>query len=124
VLDSPGFNERVFADDSLYPIALLVEEMKSEDTEVRINAMRQLRKIAAALGADRTRKELIPFLNGVSTVLRGRRRLPINTLPSDGGAGVFFKGIAQNRGCVAHFKSMLLWLSLQNKSRTMTRCCS
>jgi len=44
--------------------------MKSEDTEVRINAMRQLRKIAAALGADRTRKELIPFLNGVSTVHR------------------------------------------------------
>jgi serine/threonine-protein phosphatase 2A regulatory subunit A len=54
------------ADNALYPIALLVEEMKSEDTEVRINAMRQLRKIAAALGADRTRKELIPFLNGES----------------------------------------------------------
>jgi hypothetical protein len=50
--------------DALYPIAVLVEEMKSEDTEQRIAAMRKLRTIARALGAERTRKELIPFLNG------------------------------------------------------------
>lgn len=57
--------------DDLYPIALLTEEMNSEDTEVRINAMRQLRKVAAALGPERTRKELISFLQGASYVASG-----------------------------------------------------
>lgn len=49
--------------DALYPINVLVDDMKSEDTEVRISAMRKLKVVAAALGAERTRKELIPFLN-------------------------------------------------------------
>lgn len=48
----------------VYPITLLVEEMKSEDTEARIVAMRKLRVVAAALGPERTRRELVPFLNG------------------------------------------------------------
>ena len=38
--------------------------MKSEDTEARINAMRKLKVIAQALGPERTRKELVPYLNG------------------------------------------------------------
>lgn len=45
-------------------MSVLVEEMKSEDTEARIAAMRKLRTIARALGPERTRKDLIPFLNG------------------------------------------------------------
>ena len=44
----------------------MVDEMKSEDTEARINAMRKLKIIAQALGPERTRKELIPYLNGAS----------------------------------------------------------
>ncbi len=49
----------------MYPIALLVEELKSEDPEVRIGAMRRLTYIGKALGPDRCRSELIPFLNGM-----------------------------------------------------------
>lgn len=48
--------------EQLYPLAVLMEEMKSEDAETRINAMRRLSTVAEALGPERTRKELIPFL--------------------------------------------------------------
>lgn len=48
----------------MYPISLLMEEMKLEDTEARIKAMRKLKTIAVALGPERTRTELIPFLSG------------------------------------------------------------
>jgi hypothetical protein len=49
---------------ALLPIAMLLDEMKSEDVEARINAMRKLQTVAAALGPERTKKELIPFLAG------------------------------------------------------------
>jgi serine/threonine-protein phosphatase 2A regulatory subunit A len=48
--------------EGLYPIALLVDEMKSEDIETRVNAMKRLKTIAVALGNERCRTELIPFL--------------------------------------------------------------
>lgn len=48
----------------MYPIALLTEELKSDEVETRIKAMRRLRTVAQALGADRTRAELLPFLRG------------------------------------------------------------
>lgn len=51
-------------DGGLYPISLLIDEMKSEDAESRIAAMRKLRVIAGALGPERSRTELVPFLNG------------------------------------------------------------
>ncbi|KAF1332530.1 Serine/threonine-protein phosphatase, partial [Globisporangium splendens] len=50
------------AEDEVYPIALLTEELKSDEVETRIKAMRRLRTVAQALGADRTRSELLPFL--------------------------------------------------------------
>lgn len=50
------------ASDELFAVALLVDEMKSEDNEVRVAAMKRLRTIARALGAARTRAELMPFL--------------------------------------------------------------
>ncbi len=65
----------------LYPIALLVEELKSEDPEVRIAAMRRLQYIGKALGPERCRGELIPFLNGRPTpppLLRAPSR-PLST---------------------------------------------
>eukprot|EP00301_Raphidiophrys_heterophryoidea_P000782 c10389_g1_i1.p1 GENE.c10389_g1_i1~~c10389_g1_i1.p1 ORF type:complete len:603 (-),score=174.90 c10389_g1_i1:429-2189(-) len=43
-------------------IKLLVDELKSEDITVRINAVKRISTIAVALGPERTRQELIPFL--------------------------------------------------------------
>ena len=49
---------------SITPIGLLIDELKSEDQKRRINSIKNLTTIAIALGPDRTRKELILFLNG------------------------------------------------------------
>lgn len=49
--------------DSVDGIALLVQEMKADDTEQRINAMKGLRTVAEALGPERTATELVPFLS-------------------------------------------------------------
>ena len=48
---------------SLYPVAILIDELKNEDVQLRLNSIRRLPSIAVALGVDRTRDELIPFLN-------------------------------------------------------------
>eukprot|EP00275_Glaucocystis_incrassata_P002177 EC124941.1.p1 GENE.EC124941.1~~EC124941.1.p1 ORF type:complete len:164 (+),score=5.06 EC124941.1:143-634(+) len=50
-------------DDTLYPIAVLIDELKNEDMQLRLNSIRRLGTIALALGEQRTREELIPFLN-------------------------------------------------------------
>ena len=50
--------------DEIYPIAVLVDELKHEDVVLRLNAIRRLSTIALALGPERTRSELIPFLDG------------------------------------------------------------
>eukprot|EP01017_Pseudomicrothorax_dubius_P017045 TRINITY_DN1934_c0_g1_i5.p1 TRINITY_DN1934_c0_g1~~TRINITY_DN1934_c0_g1_i5.p1 ORF type:complete len:499 (+),score=139.99 TRINITY_DN1934_c0_g1_i5:144-1640(+) len=44
------------------PVAVLIEELKSENIKKRVNSVRQLSTIAGALGKDRTRTELVPFL--------------------------------------------------------------
>ncbi|OQN97565.1 hypothetical protein B0A48_16719 [Cryoendolithus antarcticus] len=49
--------------DELYPIAVLIDELKHDDVLLRLNAIRRLSTIALALGPDRTRDELIPFLD-------------------------------------------------------------
>lgn len=49
-------------DASLYPIAVLLDELKNEDLNLRLNATRRIKTIAAALGPERTRIELLPFL--------------------------------------------------------------
>lgn len=51
-------------DEALYPIAVLIDELKHEDVVLRLNAIRRLSTIALALGAERTRTELIPFVDG------------------------------------------------------------
>ena len=48
----------------LYPIAVLIDELKHDDISLRLNAVRRLGTIALALGTERTRDELIPFLDG------------------------------------------------------------
>jgi len=46
----------------LHPLAILIDELKSEDVVLRLNAIRRLSTIALALGPERTREELVPFL--------------------------------------------------------------
>ncbi|EGZ24751.1 hypothetical protein PHYSODRAFT_325833 [Phytophthora sojae] len=43
-------------------MTLLTEELKSDEVETRIKAMRRLRTVAQALGPERTRSDLLPFL--------------------------------------------------------------
>lgn len=50
-------------DEPLYPIAILIDELKNDDIQLRLNSIRRLSTIARALGEERTRKELIPFLS-------------------------------------------------------------
>jgi len=50
-------------DEPLYPIAVLIDELKNEDIQLRLNSIRKLSTIARALGEERTRKEMIPFLS-------------------------------------------------------------
>ncbi|KAJ8126620.1 hypothetical protein O1611_g7019 [Lasiodiplodia mahajangana] len=52
------------ANDELYPIAVLIDELKHDDVLLRLNAIHRLSTIALALGPERTREELIPFLDG------------------------------------------------------------
>uniref|UniRef100_A0A2K5MQJ7 Uncharacterized protein n=1 Tax=Cercocebus atys TaxID=9531 RepID=A0A2K5MQJ7_CERAT len=49
-------------DDSLYPIAVLIDELCNEDVQLRLNSIKKLSTIALALGVERTRSELLPFL--------------------------------------------------------------
>jgi serine/threonine-protein phosphatase 2A regulatory subunit A len=50
--------------ESVYPIAVLIDELKHEDVSLRLNAIHRLPTIALALGIERAREELIPFLEG------------------------------------------------------------
>jgi serine/threonine-protein phosphatase 2A regulatory subunit A len=47
----------------LHPLAILIDELKSEDLPARLNAVHRLSTIALALGPERTREELVPFLH-------------------------------------------------------------
>jgi serine/threonine-protein phosphatase 2A regulatory subunit A len=48
--------------DDLFQIALLVDQLRHDDVHHRVTAVRALVSIASALGTERTRDELIPFL--------------------------------------------------------------
>lgn len=52
--------------NELYPLALLMDELKHDDIANRVEAMKKLDTIALALGPERTRDELIPFLTEVA----------------------------------------------------------
>lgn len=49
-------------DQALFPIALLLEELRNDDLQLRLNGTRRIKMIADALGPERTRGELLPFL--------------------------------------------------------------
>ena len=44
------------------PIAVLMDELRSDDVQLRLNAIHSIPTIALALGPDRARSELITFL--------------------------------------------------------------
>lgn len=46
----------------MYPLAVLIDELRHDDVTVRVNAMGRISTIALAMGEARTRNELIPFL--------------------------------------------------------------
>lgn len=48
--------------EDLYQISLLIDQLKHDDVQLRTNACKNLPTIAAALGPERTRDELIPFI--------------------------------------------------------------
>jgi len=43
---------------------VLIDELKNDDVQLRLGSIRRLGTIAVALGYERTRLELIPFLTG------------------------------------------------------------
>lgn len=49
--------------EDLYQISLLIDQLRHDDQHIRINACKNLKKIGKALGPERTRDELIPFIN-------------------------------------------------------------
>jgi hypothetical protein len=57
------------AKSSMVKIAILIDELRNENMEVRLNSIRKLGLISATLGPVRTRDELIPYLNGMFFVL-------------------------------------------------------
>lgn len=50
------------SDEQLYPIAILIDELKSDDVTLRLNSVHRISTIALALGPERAREELVPFL--------------------------------------------------------------
>ena len=47
---------------NLYPIAVLIDELKAEEQKKRITAIQSLSTICVALGPERTRNELLPYI--------------------------------------------------------------
>mmetsp|Transcript_55789 Transcript_55789/g.126035 ORF Transcript_55789/g.126035 Transcript_55789/m.126035 type:complete len:596 (+) Transcript_55789:102-1889(+) len=52
-------------DASLYPVAVLIDELRNDDIKLRLNSIKHLGDIAIALGPERTREELLPFLQDI-----------------------------------------------------------
>ena len=66
--DTPGELDN---QTDVYYVASLIDELKHDDVQYRLNSVNKLNVIAEALGEDRTRDELIPFIhNGIATNLQ------------------------------------------------------
>jgi hypothetical protein len=51
-------------------IQQMIEEFKSDNNKKKINSLRYLPSIALSLGPERTKSELIPFLNAGNITIR------------------------------------------------------
>ena len=45
------------------PINVLIDELKSDDIRKRVNSVRNLQVISSNIGPDKTKSDLVPFLN-------------------------------------------------------------
>lgn len=52
-------------EDISSPLYILNEELKNDDIQIRLNALRRLEAIAKALGPEKSQSMLIPFLQGI-----------------------------------------------------------
>jgi serine/threonine-protein phosphatase 2A regulatory subunit A len=43
---------------------VIIDDLKSDDVRKRVSSVRQLNLIASAIGPERTKNELVPFLSG------------------------------------------------------------
>ena len=50
---------------NLYEIAIVIDELKSSNLQKRVGSVRNLGRVAIALGQQRTRQELLPYLKEV-----------------------------------------------------------
>ena len=50
--------------DELYATGLLIDQLKDEDSQLRINAIRNLTNIARFLGPDKTKVDLLKYIEG------------------------------------------------------------
>jgi serine/threonine-protein phosphatase 2A regulatory subunit A len=66
-MNNPEPTSANHAGEEVMPIAILMDELKHEDAQVRLTAVRRLSTIALAMGPDRCREELIPFLEGTDS---------------------------------------------------------
>jgi serine/threonine-protein phosphatase 2A regulatory subunit A len=57
--------KKIKSKDDTYPISVLIDELKNEDVQLRLNSIKRLNTIGLALGPDRTVAELIPFIDGI-----------------------------------------------------------
>ncbi len=55
------------SEEALAPIKILIDELRNDDAQMRLKSIRRLSTIATALGPERTRGELVPYLNGGDT---------------------------------------------------------
>ena len=62
----PPTDQPMISSNDIFPLALLMDELKHDDIANRVEAMKKLDTIALALGQQRTRDELIPFLTEVA----------------------------------------------------------
>ena len=61
--------------DSTREVQIIINQIKHDDTQVRVQAMGKLKKVADVLGVDRTKSELIPFLKGSFSFIFKRKLL-------------------------------------------------
>lgn len=50
---------------SVPTISNLIDELRSDESKKRLNSVKNLSSIAQAMGPEKTRNELLPFLEGI-----------------------------------------------------------
>ena len=89
-IDGENENNNNNGNSELYPIAVLIDELKSDDDAARLRSVQALVRIGNALGPDRTRNELIPFVTEScddSDDILGSNRVCIAVIDESSSAG-------------------------------------